>query len=191
MRKRLEDFVAIHRDEFDEQQPSDKVWQNLKKRNTRKQTPIIGQFTLPRVAIIALVILAGSSLWISRSFNSTNIGLANNSYEENIFSEINPIYARELQQAAKDVDVKAKALNEIKQQDPKLYNKFTKDLQQLNKYYDSLKQQLPDNPNREQLLENMIQNLELQSELLNQQMQFFRDSKQSKKSNNEKLNKEI
>jgi len=40
---------------------------------------------------------------------------------------------------------------------------------------------LPSNPNREQLLEAMIQNLKLQTELLNQQLLIIQKIKQAKK----------
>jgi hypothetical protein len=49
-----------------------------------------------------------------------------------------------------------------------------------------LKNQLPVNPNREQLLEGMIQNLRLQTELLNQQLNIIKLIKQSKSKTNEK-----
>jgi hypothetical protein len=45
-----------------------------------------------------------------------------------------------------------------------------------------LQKQLPKNPNHEQLLEAMIQNLQLQMKLLNQQLDIIKQINHSKKS---------
>jgi hypothetical protein len=54
-----------------------------------------------------------------------------------------------------------------------------------------LKTQLPKNPNREQLLEAMIRNLQLQTELLSQQLQIIQKIKNTKTSKNENSFKTI
>jgi hypothetical protein len=52
-----------------------------------------------------------------------------------------------------------------------------------------LKKELPVNPNREQLLEAMIENLRLQTEILNQQLSIINEIKASKNNNHERTSK--
>jgi phage shock protein A len=71
-------------------------------------------------------------------------------------------------------------LKAIKTDEPFLYKKFSFDIKRLDSTYTLLKQQLPVNPNKEELLEAMIYNLQLQIELLNQQLNIIQKIKQSK-----------
>ncbi|HLX92631.1 MAG TPA: hypothetical protein VKR32_13160, partial [Puia sp.] len=73
-------------------------------------------------------------------------------------------------------------LKKIKKDEPLLYKQFSSDVYKLDTVYQSLKKQLPKNPNREQLLEAMIQNLQLQMELLNRQLNIIKQINNSKKS---------
>jgi len=61
----------------------------------------------------------------------------------------------------------------------------------LDSSYNSLKNQLNATPNREMLLEAMIQNLQLQLNVLNQQLNIINQIKESKKYNHEKNDKNI
>jgi hypothetical protein len=79
----------------------------------------------------------------------------------------------------------------MQQADPVLYNQFIKDITRLDSSYNALQTQLPENPNREQLLEAMIQNLRLQTDLLNEQLLIIQKIKQSKNKINETNSKSI
>ena len=83
---------------------------------------------------------------------------------------------------AKIVDLKHDELKKIKKDEPLLYKQFSGDVYKLDSVYQSLKKELPKNPNREQLLEAMIQNLQLQMELLNRQLHIIKQINNSKKS---------
>jgi len=56
-------------------------------------------------------------------------------------------------------------------------------------FYHSLQKELPKNSNREQVLEAMIQNLQLQIGLLNHQLDIIKQINHSKKSEYEKAYK--
>ena len=60
------------------------------------------------------------------------------------------------------------------------------DITQLDSSYKSLESQLSTTPNRELLIEAMIQNLQLQLNVLNQQLNIINQIKQSKSNSNEK-----
>ena len=56
----------------------------------------------------------------------------------------------------------------------------------MNKEYEELKQVLGSVPEKEEVLDAMIQNLKLQADLLNEQLLIIQQLKSSKKNTNEK-----
>jgi hypothetical protein len=90
-------------------------------------------------------------------------------------------YQEEMYHYARLVELKHKELRSIEKDEPLLYRQFTGDVKKLDSVYQSLGKQLPRNPNREQLLEAMLQNLQLQMELLNHQLHIIKKINHSKK----------
>ncbi|HMH33435.1 MAG TPA: hypothetical protein VK543_10415 [Puia sp.] len=99
--------------------------------------------------------------------------------------------AQELIHFAGLVEIKHRQLKKIEKDEPLLYRQFAGDVNKLDSVYHSLKRQLPKNPNREQLLEAMIQNLQLQMGLLNHQLDIIKQINHSKKSAYEKAYKSV
>ncbi|HTI08399.1 MAG TPA: hypothetical protein VL832_07570, partial [Puia sp.] len=87
----------------------------------------------------------------------------------------------EMYHYARLVELKHKELKTIEKDEPLLYRQFAADVHALDSVYQSLQQQLPKNPNREQLLEAMLQNLQLQMGLLNHQLDIIKQINHSKK----------
>ncbi|MDB5210603.1 MAG: hypothetical protein JWQ30_1430, partial [Sediminibacterium sp.] len=99
-----------------------------------------------------------------------------------------PVSEDDIDQISRVVEIKQAKLKEIESVNPVLYKKFVSALDQLNYAYKELEKELNGNPNKEQLMEAMIQNLSLQQELLNQQLSIYQKIKQKK---NEKISKNI
>jgi hypothetical protein len=97
----------------------------------------------------------------------------------------------EMYHYAKIVELRQKELKKIEKEEPLLYRQFSGDVNKLDSVYRSLKKQLNVNPNREQLLEAMIQNLQLQIGLLNHQLEIIKQINHSKKSAYEKAYKSV
>jgi len=97
----------------------------------------------------------------------------------------------EMNHYASLVELKHKQLKSIEKDEPLLYKQFATDVNKLDSVYNGLKKQLPKNPNREQLLEAMIQNLQLQMGLLNHQLDIIKQINHSKKAAYEKAYKSI
>ncbi len=95
----------------------------------------------------------------------------------------------EMYHYAKLVEIKHKELKSIEKDEPLLYKQFSSDVSKLDSVYRSLQVQLPQNPNREQLLEAMLQNLQLQMGLLNHQLDIIKQINHSKKTAYEKAYK--
>ncbi len=97
-------------------------------------------------------------------------------------TEVEDVYGEEMVYYAKLVEIKHKELKRIEKDEPLLYKQFAGDVNKLDSVYHSLQKQLPKNPNHEQLLEAMIQNLQLQMKLLNRQLDIIKQINHSKKS---------
>ncbi len=92
---------------------------------------------------------------------------------------------------AKLIELKHEELKALEKDEPLLYRQFSGDVQKLDSVYHSLKTQLPNNSNREQVIEAMISNLQLQIGLLNKQLDIIKQIKHSKKSAYEKAYKSV
>jgi hypothetical protein len=89
------------------------------------------------------------------------------------------------------VELKQKQISRIQKEEPLLYRQFAGDFNRLDSTFHILKKELPVNPNREQILEAMIQNLQYQEALLNQQLNIIKKIKHSKKEAYEKAYRSI
>lgn len=101
--------------------------------------------------------------------------------------EEHTIVSKEMYHYAQLIELRQKEMEAIKHEDPALYKKFSKDLELLEVSYDALKEKKAKGVNNEQLLEAMIQNLKMQSDLLNRQLEITKSIK-NKHSENEKTN---
>jgi hypothetical protein len=99
--------------------------------------------------------------------------------------------SREMYYYTKLIELKHEELKTLEKDEPLLYKQFSGDVQKLDSVYHSLKIQLPDNSNREQVIEAMISNLQLQIGLLNKQLDIIKQIKHSKKSAYEKAYKSV
>jgi hypothetical protein len=106
-------------------------------------------------------------------------------------SDNESLIREEMNHYASLVEIKHKQLKSIEKDEPLLYKQFAADVNKLDSVYNGLKKQLPKNPNREQLLEAMIQNLQLQMGLLNHQLDIIKQINHSKKAAYEKAYKSI
>lgn len=203
MSKGLEQFIRDNRDQFDNDEPGEQIWKKLEKelpvnnRNHQQKTTrakkTILLTILRRSAAAAILILAGIGIFsLLNNRPGGDKGLANKpvsidspGVNDQLLKAINPNYAKEVYQFTQLIELKQNELKEIEKENPNLYKKFVSDINKLDSSYNALKKELPGNPNREQLLEAMIENLRLQTEILNQQLGIINQIKASKSNNHE------
>ena len=77
---------------------------------------------------------------------------------------------QELYHFTQIINIKFREIQKIKGDHPELYERFSADLQKLDTAYQQLKEELPNQPNQEMLLQAMLQNLTLQIDLINRQL---------------------
>ncbi|MBO9593239.1 MAG: anti-sigma factor [Niabella sp.] len=78
------------------------------------------------------------------------------------------------------IEIKQKEIATLKNNYPELFEQFSKDLTTLDNSFATLKHKYDEGLNSEQLLSAMIENLKLQTELLNRQLEITKKLKQQK-----------
>ena len=118
-----------------------------------------------------------------------NKGLAGPAIEPNseIVDILDPIQAQQITQFHEVIELKQNELKQLEKDQPELYKEFIGDINSLDSAYIMLKTKLPENPNREMLLEAMISNLQLQSDLLSRQLKIIKEIKQKKYSHEKQV----
>ena len=188
MFRKLEKFIGDNRKEFDDEVPSVAVWQNIAAGLAEKQQKKFILTPLYKWSIAASILLtAGITIFLMLN-NKKPTGNFTASVKTDSAANANnaPDNTPEVNEFAKLVTLKQEELKALAPEQPELYKKFTTDINQLDSSYKSLKSKLSATPNREMLIEAMIQNLQLQLNVLNQQLNIINQIKQSKKSNHEK-----
>lgn len=114
-----------------------------------------------------------------------NTGKAARPKMNETFLQSNDTNSEELYHYTKLIEIKQQQMAALKENEPELYNQFSKDHEALERSYQLLREKQKQGLNSEQLLEAMVQNLKMQSNLLNKQLDIIRRVK-NKKERNEK-----
>ncbi len=183
MKSKLEEFVNRNRELFDSEIPARDIWKDIDK-ETVKPKKIFNLFTRMQVAASLLILVNAIIIFFLLQRKPEAGQVINPTSTDQVSGNEKPVSEDALEQISKVVEIKQAKLKEIERSNPVLYKKFVSALDQLNDVYKELEKELGSNPNKEQLLEAMIQNLSLQQELLNQQLSIYQKIKQTK---NEKI----
>lgn len=181
MSNKLKKFIWDNRGEFDDEVPSEKVWQQVEAAfaDKKKKKSVLTPLYKWSMAAAAMLIIASGVYFIVNK--GPELPGPASSREPDV-----DILAPQMVQFVKMIDLKQEELKTMAKDQPELYLRFTKDINQLDSSYNILKKQLSATPNREMLLEAMIHNLQLQLNVLNQQLNIIHQIKDSKKYSHEK-----
>lgn len=178
MSKRLEDFIKMNKEEFDELEPSADLWRKIEKHLPAEGTPVKKReaktFSLNfvlRVAASVILVMGVAFVLYLRHERSEGIN----------YAAINPTYAKQQMQYASMVENKRNELRTIAKSDPELYKEFNTEIARMDSTYNRLNRDLATSPNQERVLRAMIRNLQIQSEILNQQLGVIEQLNQTKK----------
>jgi hypothetical protein len=238
MSNRLEQYVRDHRQEFDGEEPDDKIWEAIRKDmglaedpNKKKPALVVRLSRATWAVAAAVVLLIAGTVWFfntrptpvnpavagntapkitqpvtrpntpapttgqnqsltpDSSHNNDNLAGTGPDNKANEKTQLDESQNEEMYHYAKLVEIKEKELKTIEKDEPLLYKQFSMDVNKLDSAYHSLQNKLSKNPNREQILEAMLQNLQLQMGLLNHQLDIIKQINHSKKSAYEKAYK--
>jgi len=94
---------------------------------------------------------------------------------------INPEYAKQQVQYTSLIETKRTELKQLAKTDPQLYSEFSGEIAKMDSTYKKLNSDLANSPNQELVLRAMIRNLQVQTEVLNQQLSVIEQYNQLKK----------
>lgn len=179
----LERFVRDNREAFDQISPApalwDKIGEAIGEQNKRSTRVVRMSRVRWAVAATLFLALAGSIYWFS---GTRHVPLAEKQHNvsDPLVQQIDPQYARLVTEFTGVIESKQTELKKLEKDDPVLYQKFSGDIQKLDSSYQVLRSTLKANPNAEQLLQAMIENLQLQVNLLNRQLEIIQKVKNTK-----------
>jgi hypothetical protein len=184
MSKRLEDFITNNKQHFDELEPRADLWskienelpQHFRDEKRGGKTFSLG-FVLRVAALITLVMGTCFITYLAKQKPAT-ISLA----------AINPEYAKQQVHYTSLIATQRTELKSIAKTDPQLYKEFTAELAKMDSTYKKLNKDLATSPNQEAVLRAMIRNLQVQTEVLNQQLNVIEQFNEFKNQKNESKN---
>jgi hypothetical protein len=179
MSKRLEDFIQNNREEFDDLEPRANLWSRIEtelpeqfnEQKREAKTFSLG-FVLRVAAILITVMGVSFFVYLQRQPATVN------------YAAINPEYAKQRVQYTSLIAGQRTELKSIAKTDPQLYKEFTAEISKMDSTYKKLNKDLLTSPNQEAVLRAMIRNLQVQTEVLNQQLNVieqFNDFKNQQK----------
>ncbi len=183
MEDKLKKFAQDHREEFDTFEPRPDLWQDisreLEKKQFRKVIPFYQRAVWRYAAVVTLLVGVGYGLV------QYGIGLGHD-------DKLVPIASLE-QIAPEMAEVETYYLSVInqKKRERGTYNlrqmgvetDFKGELSKLDSSYAQLKKELYTNPNKQQVIDAMMQNLQIRISILNEQLEVLNRIKQAKKEN--------
>jgi peptidoglycan hydrolase CwlO-like protein len=178
----LKKFIDENRDAFDSENPDPKRYRELQQRlkgnMIRHKADQKKLFRF--IAVAASVVIISVSLYVV--FQKKNDKTVQ-PFDTAVDTTTNPdaVYAKQIDEYQQVIDRQQAQLKQVQYEHPDLYRQFTDDINQLDSAYRSLKTTLEKNPNTEMLLEAMIRNLQIQSELLTRQLSIIKEIKQKSK----------
>jgi hypothetical protein len=183
MKNRLEEFVIANREEFNDIEPSADLWSRIEKelpiqmvqqKKNEAKTFSLG-FVL-RIAASVIVVMGISFILYLRNQNANKIN----------YASINPVYAQQRVQYTRLIADKRTELQSMAQTDPEMYKEFSAETAKMDSIYRKLNSDLATSPNPELVLRAMIKNLEIQTQVLNQQLTIIEQYNQTKRQNESK-----
>ncbi len=183
MRKSLEEFSKESRALFDTRKINGQVWTRVArelKQGNRNRT-LLSPIYFKWAAAAAVFLFIAGAIYFSNN-NKASEGLSG----EHLIREQYPEYDHRIQSFTKMIDDKKTALTAIEHEQPGIYSRFIRDVTGLKQSYEAMEKELLLNPNKNTLLTEMIENLELQDRLLNRQLELIKEFKESFKRSNEK-----
>lgn len=189
MSKRLEDFISQNREQFDDLEPRADIWANIAKeldtfdeqhaQLPKKKEPktFSLSFVLKVAASVIVVMGLGFAVYL-KTLKTNNNGVD--------LADINPSYAKQQVHLVSVIETQKNELKQIARFDPQLYQEFNGEITRMQSIYKKLNAELATSPNQERVLRAMIRNLQIQTEVLNQQLSVIQQFNDSKNEQHEK-----
>jgi len=175
MSKKLEEYIREHRKSFDVDGPSGQLWSRIENELDREK------LKKPLRVPLWLGIAASLTIILTAIFIYT----FHDQEQKPTFAGLNPTLAKKEMQFASLIEEKKDSLQIYAKANPKLYQQFSADLDQLSADYDQLKRQLKRSPNPRAVAGAMVKNLKLQLQVISQQLMIINEVNEYNNTNKE------
>lgn len=188
MKDRLEDFIRGNKKEFDQFEPPAAIWDKIEQQLDEKPTIYSAEEKKEKVVRLSFLLKVAATIIIV-----LGVGLWGYQYQKAEFSDlsnIDPQLAKQQVHYASLIEGKRIELKQIEKEEPQLYSEFSSEIRKMDVSYQKLKSDLPGSPNQEETVKAMIRNLQIQTELLNQQLiiiQQINDIKKEQKNGTQQI----
>ncbi len=161
---RLEEFIKNNREDFDQFEPSPKVWENIEKSGKNTKVIRMNSIWLRVAAVVAIAVISSVLLFNSNILTPTK-------YSKNLDPEMRELIEAEAFYSHR-VNGKLKEIRKCYYTFPELKDEIETDLIELEEMYKVLKSDLKENISSKAVIEAMIDNnrtrLELVDDVLEQ-----------------------
>jgi hypothetical protein len=182
MSSNIDKFIQENRNSFDEDRPSQGVWNEIETTLPVKKTK---QFTLrdlykfsAAAAVTCILLTSVYFLYLRKQESATTIQTPPEQKAE--LKNVSPEYELQMIHAFSAIQTRQLELKNATADNPELYQQFIQDLQVLDSTYRMLQKQAAQTANRDVIMKAMIQNLQLQAELLYRQLLITTELKQNR-----------
>jgi hypothetical protein len=155
----LEDYIKENRAEFDQLEPSPKVWENISKGSKKQKIRRINTILL-RVAAVFIFVVIASALLVK-----TNILIPERSAQNISDPELHELMEAE-SYYAHQVNGKLKEIQKCYNTNPELKSEIETDLNELQEMYNTLRLDLKENISQKIVIEAMIENNRIRLKLV-------------------------
>ncbi|MGN6394237.1 MAG: hypothetical protein ACTHMI_01645 [Mucilaginibacter sp.] len=216
MENGFEKYLYKNRDKIENGAPSPQLWQKLQRQlieHHQKKAKIIRMQRISLTAAASIVLLAGIGYFALKPKHTANYAATikksipkqadsiRHAQKEAAYSASeannNNIAATEqetrqsLYYYVRLIQIRQNQIKRLQGIDPDLYKESQKSITDLNRIYNQLQVQLSGSINREKVVEEMIENLQMQEKILKNQLQLLKGLPPLNQSDNEKTVKDI
>lgn len=158
---RLEEFIKANREEFDQREPSAKVWENISGPKSKTKVIRLNKYLLRIAAVIAVVAVTSAVLLKTNILAPGNLAQNTKDPELQELIEAEAFYAQQ-------VNGKLDEIRKCYYTYPELKEEIETDLTELQVMYDTLKTDLQENVSNKMVIEAMIENNRIRLKLVDQ-----------------------
>ncbi|MCX2745740.1 hypothetical protein OO013_17795 [Mangrovivirga sp. M17] len=182
---KLKEYFNSHRHEFDDLEPSEKMWANIESEIQNNQTDRSSFNWWKAAAVLFMVCTVGLVTFMFLRDNQAKPQITVSTYD--IPEQMNGVSFDQVSTETYYFQLISERQKEIEQMDvPESISKaYDNELESLLNDYAKLKKDLEANPGNEMLIQALVNNLKLQIDLLNEQLLILENYKNYENENNE------
>jgi len=180
---KLEQYILDNREKFDTLEPSEKLWDNIVKQKPKQKT--LNLNSMKWIARVAAVIIIFTGSYYFHEYRSQQILISSYNEKTNLDRDLyNTLLEAEYYYTAQ-IGVEKEKLYQLTVGNSMVREEIQNELEELDKEFRELKEDLRDNADNEDIISAMIQNYRLKLRILQDMMFQLKQVKEEKNTSDE------